>query len=78
MPSPWPPGPRVSQTPQPQRVLPRQEGGGYFLLLLQQFAEFNELQHEENRQNRQWQYVHIFDCVCVAADIDLDRIHCNT
>lgn len=35
--------------------MPSQDRGGFYLLLLQQFSEFNELQREENRLNRQWQ-----------------------
>ncbi|PIL33266.1 hypothetical protein GSI_04716 [Ganoderma sinense ZZ0214-1] len=37
------------------RVLPSQGGESYFLLLLQQFSEFNEHQRKESRLNRQWQ-----------------------
>ena len=44
-------------------MLLRQEGGGYFILLLQQFAKFNKLQRKENGLNHQWQYVH--NCVTV-------------
>ncbi|PIL26617.1 hypothetical protein GSI_11311 [Ganoderma sinense ZZ0214-1] len=46
---------RASRSPQPDRVLPSQDRGGLFLLLLQQFSEFNETQREESRQNCQWQ-----------------------
>nr|VWO94127.1 Global transcription regulator sge1 [Ganoderma boninense] len=54
-PSTRPTASRASRTPQPDRVLPRAEGGSFFLLLLEQFTQFNEIQREENRLNRQWQ-----------------------